>query len=88
MKLVAMAYTQTGHMVTKLGVTAKDSFLKSRYLMKITFSHLHSSGWFDKTSFLNAALTCKDFLDVALDALWETMYSWDYLLVLLPALQV
>ena len=36
----------------------------------------------------NAALTCKDFLDVALDALWEELDSLVPLLKLLPALRV
>ena len=56
--------------------------------MTMTFTHQHFQ--FDKNlkSLLNAALTCKDFLDVALDALWEKMYFWGPLLELLPALQV
>jgi hypothetical protein len=33
-------------------------------------------------------LTCKDFLDEALDALWEALDSLVPLLKLLPALQV
>ena len=37
---------------------------------------------------LNVALTCKDFLDVALDALWEELDSLVPLLKLLPGLQV
>ena len=48
----------------------------------MTFSHL--ARW----CLLNAALTCKDFLDVALDALWEELDSFVPLLKLLPALQV
>ena len=66
-------------------VTAKDSFLKNPDLMAMTFSHLQlENHWY----LLNAALTCKDFLDVALDTLWEELYSLLPLLKLLPALQV
>ena len=79
-----MAYTQTGY--TELDVTAKYSYLKNLDLMTMTFSHLQVRN--DNTSLLNAALTCKDFLDVALSALWEKMYSWKPLLKLLPALQL
>ena len=37
--------------------------------------------------FLNAALTCRDFLDVGLDALWEELDSLMPLLRLLPAVR-
>ena len=79
-----MASTQTGYI--KLDLAAKESFLKNQYLITMTLSHLDF--WIDMTSLLNAALTCKDFLDVALSALWEKMYSWKPLLKLLPALQL
>ena len=65
--------------------TAKDSFLKNTYLISMTFSHLPN---YNEECILNAALTCKDFLDLALNVLWEKMYSWVSLLKLLPALQV
>ena len=68
--------------------TAKDSFLKNTYLIFMTFSHLpnYNEEW--PRCILNAALTCKDFLDLALNVLWKKMYSWVPLLKLLPALQV
>ena len=82
------SHTHTGY--TKLDcVTAKDSVMKNPDLMAMTFSHLHVKN--DKKSrryILNAALTCKDFLDVALDALWERLDSLLPLLNLLPALQI
>ena len=65
--------------------TAKDSFLKNTYLISLTFSHLPN---YNEQCILNAALTCKDFLDLALDILWEVMFSLVPLLELLPALQV
>ena len=66
-----------------LDVTAEHSFLIPE-LMAMTFSHLkiHSN-----RCLLNLALTCKDFLDIALDALWEVLYSFMPLLKLLPTLQ-
>ena len=69
-------------------VTAKDSFLKNTDLMAMTLSHLQANVEYNKRweCLLNAALTCKDFLDVALDALWEKMDSIVPLLKLLPAL--
>ena len=67
-------------------VAAKDSFLKNTYLMAMTVSHLQEYG--EKWCLLNVALTSKDFLDVALDELWEDMDSFLPLLELLPALQV
>jgi hypothetical protein len=80
---------------TQIGYTefAKDSFLKNTDLMAMTFSHIQvdtQAGMriYKKRYLLNAALTCKDFLDVALDALWEELYSLVPLLKLLPALQV
>ena len=82
------SHTQTGY--TELDdVTAKDSFLKNPDLMAETFSHLQVKN--DKKNRLclfNAALTCKDFLDAALDALWEELHSLVPLLKLLPALQL
>ena len=88
-----MVYTQTGY--TKPDdVNAKKSFLKNQYLMTMAFSHLQlvqvDSETIDKTNrqnLLNAALTCKDFLDVALDELWKRMDSFLPVLKLLPALQ-
>ena len=80
--------TQAGY--TKLDdVAAKYSFLKNPNLVAETFSHLQVKN--DKKNrrcLFNAALTCKDFLDVALDALWEELGSFVPLLKLLPALQV
>jgi hypothetical protein len=91
--------TQTG--LNTGVVTAKDSFLKNPDLMAMTFSHLQcrverrlglSVGYVrikkSRRCLLNAALTCKDFLDVAVDALWEKMNSLVPLLKLLPALQI
>ena len=55
----------------------------------MTVSHLQDSLEYEEMgSLLNVALTCKDFLDVALDALWEYMDSFLPLLKLLPALKV
>ena len=69
--------------------TAKDSFLKNAELKAMTFSHLRVKNDAEmKCRFLlNAALACKDFLDVALDTLWENLDSLVPLLELLPALQ-
>ena len=64
-------------------VTAKDSVLKNTELKAMTFSHLQ----FEPLSLLNAALTCKDFLDEALDTLWEELHSLLDLLKVLPALR-
>ena len=78
------SHTQTGY--TELDdVTAKISFLNNPDLMVMTFSYQHvgKCRWL-----LNAALTCKDFLDVALDELWGKQDSLVPLLKLLPALQV
>ena len=75
------SHTQTG----LDDVTAKDSFLKNADLKAMTFSHLRVE---KRRYLLRAALTCKDFLDVALDALWENLESLVPLLKLLPALQV
>ena len=70
-------------------VTAKDSFLKNSYLLAMTVTHLKEND--EEWYLLNAALTCKDFLEVALNALWEyrDMDSLKLLqlLKLLPALQ-
>ena len=79
------SHTQTGY--TELDdISAKDSFFRNPDLMEETFFHLKDD---DKYGcLLNAALTCKDFLDVALDAIWEVLNSLVPLLKLLPALQV
>ena len=74
------------HTQTAFTVGAKDSFLKNPDLLAETFSHLKNDKSYRCLS--NAALTCKDFLDVALDALWEELGSMTPLLNLLPALQV
>ena len=50
--------------------------------MAITFSHLQGD------ALLNAALTCKDFLEEALDGIWKEIYTWEPLLKLFPALQI
>jgi hypothetical protein len=81
--------------------TAKRSVLKSPELMAMTFSHLKITSLeslepedycysFNEQlrDFLNAALTCRDFLDVGLDALWEELDSLMPLLQLLPALEI
>ena len=78
--------TQTG--CTELDdITAKDSFLKNPDLMAMTFSHLRDDNKKNRQYLFNATLTCKDFLDVVLDALWEELHSFVPLLKLLPALQ-
>ena len=71
-------------------VTAKDSFLKNPELKAMTFSHLQvkNDAKMECRFLLNAALACKDFLDVALDALWEELDSLLPLLELLPALRI
>ena len=76
------------HTQTELGgITAKYSFLKNSELMAMTFFHLKNE--YKSYQYLfNAALTCKDFLEVALDALWEELDSLVPLLKLLPSLQV
>ena len=80
------SHTQT--IYTELDdLTAKYSFLKNSELKAMTFSHIQDKNY--RQCLLNAALTCKDFLDVALDALWEKMDSLVPLLKLLgPALQL
>ena len=56
--------------------------------MAMTISHLQANlKYGEKWCLLNVALTCRDFLDVALDALWEDMDSFLPLLKLLPALK-
>jgi hypothetical protein len=62
---------------------AKDSFMRNQDLKAMTFSHLQGND----ECLMNAALTCKDFLDEALDKLWEEMDSLVPVLKLLPALQ-
>ena len=84
------SHTQTGCTESD-NVTAKKSFLKNSDLMALTISHLPVRNDCDKESsqcLLNVALTCKDFLEEALDALWKEMNSLMPLLKLLPALQV
>jgi hypothetical protein len=56
----------------------------------MTISHLQVENDVKMTCqfLLNVALTCKDFLEVALDALWEELNSLVPLLELLPSLQV
>jgi hypothetical protein len=79
-----VSHTQIG----LYNVTAKDSFLKNPDLMAITLSHLPVKNDERHRCLLNAALSSKDFLDEALDALWEKLDSMVPLLKLLPALQV
>ena len=72
---------------TQTSVTAKYSFLKNPELKAMTFSHLQvKNDEKNRLCLLNAASTCKDFLEVALDALWEELDSLVPLLKLLPAL--
>ena len=82
------SYTQTG--CTELGdATAKKIFLKNTELKAMTFSHLQVERIDNemRQCLLNAALTCKDFLEVALDELWREMHSFVPILKLLPGLQ-
>ena len=69
-------------------VMAKDSFLKNSELKAMTFSYLKNDVKMKRQFFLNAALSCKDFLHVALDALWEELDSLVPLLEVLPSLQL
>ena len=79
------SHTQTGY--TELDdATVKHSFLMNPDLMAMTFSHLPVENNENRRCLLNLALTCKDFLDEALDALWEKLDSMVPLLKLLPAL--
>ena len=82
------SHTQTGY----TDVTAKHSFFKNSELKARAFSHIYysesDSGGTYHQCLLNAALTCKDFLEVALDTLWEELDSFVPLLKMLPALQV
>jgi hypothetical protein len=69
--------------------TAKDLFFKIPDLIEQTISHLQADN--DKEYRLclfNTALTCKDFLHPALDALWKELHSLMPLLKLLPSLQI
>ena len=70
--------------------TAKDSFMKNAELKAMTFCYLRLKNDVKMKSqfLLNAALASKDFLEVALDALWEELESLVPLLKLLPALQL
>ena len=72
------SYTQIG----LDNVTAKITFLKNQDLTTMTFTYLQGN-----ECLLNAALTCKDFIDVALDKIWEKLDSLVPVLKLLPALQ-
>ena len=88
-KVSLNSHTQNGY--TELeDVTAKYSFLKNPELKAMTFSHLQLEVNYDKKCrwLLNAALSCKDFLDVALDGLWEELDSLVPLLELLPTLRI
>ena len=78
--------TQTAEYTAVTDVTAKDSFMKNTDLLAETFSHLKNDESY--RCLANAALTCKDFLDVALDALWEELNTLVPLLKVLPALRV
>ena len=69
-------------------ITAKDSFLKNTDLMAMTVSHLLLQDNGEKWCLLNVVLTSKDFLNVALDELWEDMDSLLPILELLPALHI
>ena len=80
-------HTQTGYTESD-DVTAKISFLKNPDLMAMTLSHLPVENDERRRWLLNAALSSKDFLDEALDALWEKLDSMVPLLKLLPALRV
>jgi hypothetical protein len=66
--------------------------MKNPELKAMTFFHLQSKNdpsWESRHQhLLNAALACKDFLHVALDALWEELNSVVPLLQVLPALQL
>ena len=64
------SHTQTGY----AELDEKGSFSKNPDLMAMTFSHLKNDASY--RCLLNAALTCKDFRDAALDALWEKLRSF------------
>ena len=77
--------TQTGYTRSDNGLeTAKDSFFRNSELLAMTFSRLYLK----LNCLFNVALTCKDFLEEALDKIWEEMDSMVPLLKVLPALQV
>ena len=91
------SHTQTGY----TDATAKHTFFKNSELKARAFSHIYyayliqeaepeyyDTGETYRECLLNAALTCKEFLDVALDTLWEELDSFVPLLKVLPALQV
>ena len=81
--------TQTKPELDDSDVTAKHSFMKNTELKAMTFSYFQvKDAKTKRRDLFNAALTCKDFLEVALDALWEELGSLVPLLKLLPALQV
>ena len=71
-------------------VIATDSFLKNPELKAMTISYLQVKNdvKMKRRFLLNVALTCKDFLEVALNALWEELDSLVPLLELLPTLQL
>ena len=81
--------TQTKPELDNSDVTAKHSFMKNPELKAMTFSYFQvKDAKTKRRDLFNAALTCKDFLEVALDALWEELGSLVPLLKLLPALQL
>lgn len=81
--------TQTKPELDDSDVTAKHSFMKNTELKAMTFSYFQvKDAKTKRRDLFNAALTCKDFLEVALDALWEELGSLVPLLKLLPALQL
>ena len=83
------SHTQTGCAGEVDDVNAKDSFLRNPDLMAETFSYLQvKNDTGNRRCLLNVALTCKGFVDLALDVLWEALNSLVPLLKLLPALQV
>lgn len=68
-------------------VSAKHTFMKNPELKAMTFSYLQVEETKHRYLF-NVALACKDFLHVALDALWEVLDSILPLLQVLPTLQL
>ena len=69
-------------------LSAKDLFLKNPDLVAMTISHLRLTSHKKRRQCLfNVALSCKDFLDEALDALWEELNSLVLVLKVLPASQ-
>ena len=64
------------------------SLIYYAYLIQEAEPEYYDTGETYRECLLNAALTCKEFLDVALDTLWEELDSFVPLLKVLPALQV